>query len=499
MPIKEICLGYLFQIWPTFSVSRIYIYLPLLYLLYRFKNFTMNSTTAGNSTFCGFEGNSDVYGIGIRIGYYTQALAAWFANYFFLKDAKVLQVTNTLFLLALGIAIIVYSRDPSQIYAVEVFSLGQIEAAILISATGSSSRYSSRYFQKSWPKKIAYETLVSAILMYGIYYWYYGMDLMQKTPCGTYVAYFARADLFGPLRIFMKVTFVLALLKQMITVWPKVSSLFLMHLMLERKRSAFISDTVKYKSQNKARIGNSASQASIPLLPRANALKANSLYPTFTAIQEACHYLDEIFPPATKKQTSRKGHHTSLSTFFQNLILRLKFHSRFNPRHTILFSHFDRLKLNVYGDVKVIHRIEARNRQGPCPSWKWISIASDIRQAQLPLHASSLWVSAAVQRFLLIVFLVIQVEFAIVWNQIYGLNGLATVGQLVPLVIGIVGLVSVLFNKARQLRDGQQEDRYKLEKEDDRYTLAIEAYLQWLATQEAVGPVQGINLQPQGA
>lgn len=39
---------------------------------------------------CGFVGNTDILGIGIRIGYYAQAIAVWFSNYFLYREAKAL-------------------------------------------------------------------------------------------------------------------------------------------------------------------------------------------------------------------------------------------------------------------------------------------------------------------------------------------------------------------------------------------------------------------------
>ena len=53
---------------------------------------------------CTFAGTSDVFGIGIRIGYYSQVLAIWFSNYFYNREISSLRATNTLFLVAVVIA-----------------------------------------------------------------------------------------------------------------------------------------------------------------------------------------------------------------------------------------------------------------------------------------------------------------------------------------------------------------------------------------------------------
>ena len=68
---------------------------------------------------CGFEGNPDIYGIGIRVGFYTQALAAWYANYFLASEARSLRSVNLIFLFALAVCLLVYSANPSEKQAVE--------------------------------------------------------------------------------------------------------------------------------------------------------------------------------------------------------------------------------------------------------------------------------------------------------------------------------------------------------------------------------------------
>jgi hypothetical protein len=54
-------------------------------------------------------------------------------------------------------------------------------------------------------------------------------------------------------------------------------------------------------------------------------------------------------------------------------------------------------------------------------------------------HFDSLMIFAAV----MMLFLVLSIEFMIKWNKISGVNSLASVGQLIPLLIGIGGLISV--------------------------------------------------------
>ena len=75
---------------------------------------TSNALVLGNRTEqCGFQGNSDIYGIRIRMGYYTQALSLWFSKYFVLSESKVLRSVNLLFTIALFIGLAWLSHTPS--------------------------------------------------------------------------------------------------------------------------------------------------------------------------------------------------------------------------------------------------------------------------------------------------------------------------------------------------------------------------------------------------
>ena len=169
---------------------------------------------------CGFDGNSDIYGIGIRIGYYTQALAVWFSNFFLLREARSLRAVNNLFLFALVIAGFIYAHDARNIFAVEAFLLLQIGLCLVFVSIMEATRYSTRYLKVS-PERLAIRTLVlNAALLFNIVFWWHGLDIMRQTPCtgdenqtagtdklphGTYAFYVVPANLYGWMRTVMKV------------------------------------------------------------------------------------------------------------------------------------------------------------------------------------------------------------------------------------------------------------------------------------------------------
>ena len=158
-----------------------------------------------SNTNCGFVGNSDIYGVGIRIGYYTQALAVWFSNFFFLREARDLRAVNGLFLLALAIIILVYTHNTNDSYAIEVFLLMQIGLCLGSISIMDSTRYSSKYLTASKERLLLRTILLNLGLTYNLYFWWSGLDAYQATPCGTFAFYFLRANLYGRLRTVMKV------------------------------------------------------------------------------------------------------------------------------------------------------------------------------------------------------------------------------------------------------------------------------------------------------
>ena len=147
---------------------------------------------------CGFSGNSDLYGIGIRLGYYTQAISLWAANFFVLGEVRKLRSVNTLFLLALFIGLAWLSRDPSQTYAVEAFLLLQLVFTTAFVGSLNRSRFSAKFWEFNATRMIIQDAYYLGLIAYNLWFWWVGLDLFMKTPCGTYIFFTCfKLDLFG--------------------------------------------------------------------------------------------------------------------------------------------------------------------------------------------------------------------------------------------------------------------------------------------------------------
>jgi hypothetical protein len=160
--------------------------------------------TITNST-CGFEGNNDIYGIGIRIGIYLQILAVWFANYFLFSETHVLRDSVSIFSVALLIVRLIYSAHPSDVYAIEAFVLLQVLAWSCMMGVRTKSSYSKAFFSRENLIRKAVREIVNLVNVgLHVWFWWEGVSKMKETPCRTWVMmYVVKTSLYGWARKFM--------------------------------------------------------------------------------------------------------------------------------------------------------------------------------------------------------------------------------------------------------------------------------------------------------
>ena len=208
---------------------------------------------------CGFAGNPDVYGIGIRIGYYTQALAVWFANYYHFREAKVLRSVNNLFLVALTIVGLIYVYDARKVYAVEAFLLLHIGITMAVLSVLDGTRFTSRFLNVSNERLIAkmFMTLMAHVFL--VAFWWKGLDVMRPTPCpgingqpsnitaitkgttqGTYGCYVVPANMYGWLRTLMRVLSLGGVIRWALVLTSNDSVKVVHSILTRRTKAAFI-------------------------------------------------------------------------------------------------------------------------------------------------------------------------------------------------------------------------------------------------------------------
>ncbi|MCJ1258828.1 hypothetical protein MMC24_006662 [Lignoscripta atroalba] len=536
--------------------------------------------SAVNGT-CGFSGNSDVYGLGIRVGYYTQALAASFSNFFLLREANALRAVNNLFLFALVIVALIYAFHATETYAVEAFLLLQIALCVALGSISESTRYSTRYIKANKERVLAKTFIINAVIILNIGFWWIGLDVMLRTPCGTYACYVVQTDIYGWMRTLMKALSLLLLLSQTFTITSHDAARWIQNLYMATARSDFVqaarncrsiescrpeiprfdqlingSNAASVRDESCKALGvdsntitpaESQSSANGQSNPEARSIEArclsisaepapfqssglsrtqeahrqinsspakpvkfevekpsnidNSMFEKVHLAEKYLEYILAVYPDTAVLGRKRarhifRGHiklylHTFESAcapgstpYLKSLWCLIRASWTHHPPRSLRYCLRFYLKAlqqhNEWRWPRFVDRMVQAEKVCTPPDWHFLAIAADIQLSQMPLVISpGVWVTMAANTVLINIALIVQVELTIVWNRIDGLQNLTTVGQIIPFVLGVSGLVKVLWGKWTDIRKGISEKGERENRSKDEYEMAIETYVRW--------------------
>ena len=526
---------------------------------------------------CGFTGNPDIYGIGIRIGYYSQALAVWFANYFHYREANALRSVNNLFLFALTIVGLIYVHDARKTYAVEAFLLLYIAVVIAMVSLLDTTRFTSRYMQVSRDRMMIQSAIFQGGFIFAIFFWWKGLDEMRPTPCGrfsgnitspapevsathkgTYACYLVRANMYGWMRTVMQVLSIWGLVWSVLVI-NSSTPMKILHSLLRKKSKVAFAEAARSVAADINANGQSVNTGVPPECAEqkpasteppvaessrveqlSNASDSNRELPStngpsekerkgeakasitsseqeriLTAVLEAEAYLNSLFTECQtpKALLGRKRVIILWRGFVRFYIPNRKpaVTTNLAPLSKCLYTIFTwsawgiisihlRWTLHVHliglahGPLliwpRILHRAYGFAEKIKPPDWKTVAIASDVQLHRIPLKKSTgLWIISAIYHLMIIIILIVQVELTIVWNHIGGLNSLTSLGQLIAFILGVGGLLKVLWGKWRLLRLGIK-DELEVHRVPDEYESAMEIYTQWKAMQRGQSSTQ---------
>ncbi|CAF9937262.1 MAG: hypothetical protein HETSPECPRED_010611 [Heterodermia speciosa] len=529
---------------------------------------------------CGFAGNADIYGIGIRIGYYTQALATWFANFFHYREAQVLRAVNNLFLVALLIAGSVYAARAQEVYAVESFLLLLIGMVISFVGVMRTTRYSTRYLRSCQDRLLSRTVITNAMLILNILFWWRGLDVMRPTPCfqsdsaqifnatririeerNTYIFYGSKVSLYGWFRTLYLVLSLAGWAHVTSTMVTDDAGKIIQRRRIRHDKQAFLEAATVYRKiteghspivyhpreeasakenshvqpadlQNDNDSSIQSARDSQPHAPRKDTqsplpeaddtnnikreadslrLASSNKLKIFVAVREAEEVLESIFSIYTKPYASpsNRRHFHFLGgriKFSVQWIVRLEKQHR-HPRLQCLWAYVNlfsassapmiyRWIISLHASGLVIHtpmlmpRIWYHtcrlHKTSGLPRWQMMAIASDVQLQQAPLKITTLsWTLLAAESLMLIIGLITQVEMTIAWNHISGLSSLTTLGQLIPFILGVGGLLKVLWGKWQLIRSGVKECQEDYNRPAGAYEIAMGNYIEWKNSQQA--------------
>ena len=207
---------------------------------------------------CGFAGDDNTYGLGIRIGLYLQWFTSSIAYNFVPEEAVNMRGVNTCFQLAnfaglLYITIMNGNGQPSgQLFAVEVwivliFCLGGVCSGRSYETDESNENQTNfAGYKASALGGLIQIALVATMTFYAVWFVYIGMDHMAATPCSRFAFFFAKVvravsllcpvmgahlritqDLFHWFRTFVKVAVTISAVTVGLTIFVLIGQFFL--------------------------------------------------------------------------------------------------------------------------------------------------------------------------------------------------------------------------------------------------------------------------------
>ncbi|TID15936.1 hypothetical protein E6O75_ATG08994 [Venturia nashicola] len=148
----------------------------------------------------GWNGNPDIYGIGIRIGYYTQAASIWVANFFAPHEAPYIHNVTLLFLVAILVGVCSLARYEDT-HAVEPYILMTVAYNTLYMGLWDPRAPELLIWERHFKKRLTVDMIWICFHSFDIWYWWFGIWQLKPStaPEGTliYFSYVGQIDVFG--------------------------------------------------------------------------------------------------------------------------------------------------------------------------------------------------------------------------------------------------------------------------------------------------------------
>jgi hypothetical protein len=169
---------------------------------------------------CTHVGNTDLYGLGIRLGVYLQLFSTLFANHFLPETAQAAWDANAVFLVAIFIATVKSSTGSNHFAAFEAFIMLQMQLAFVLAVFNETHRKGSwhlgfggqavgRDFSPGHGSQLGHfarTSLTIAIASYQVWYWFVGAyRLDHRSRCTAFVFLFTRISILGRAVIVFKI------------------------------------------------------------------------------------------------------------------------------------------------------------------------------------------------------------------------------------------------------------------------------------------------------
>ncbi len=156
-----------------------------------FRNIQMNQTLCDR----GFEGNNDLYGLGIRISLYLQWLSSFLANNFLPGTRQDLQKPYLIFSLAICLVTIISSFVKACVFSIEIEIMYWMYWGGYVCVFASAPCQVRLGSETKWIKldwtTVTLFTTHALMIYHGVWFVWYAFDqVFSRMPCGTYHFFF---------------------------------------------------------------------------------------------------------------------------------------------------------------------------------------------------------------------------------------------------------------------------------------------------------------------
>lgn len=350
---------------------------------------TLITCAAAQDNTCSLSGNPDLYGLGIRIGFYSQLVATCFANTFIPSETRGAQTVNLWFQFSLFVGLIFQAaREGTDFYAVESYIVVILLSGVVFTTFSYFFIYlaisrdddKNGIFGGAVFTMICFIVLLAGLHSYSLWFWWRGMDRMGAGACTTYGFFMAKVDLFGWFRTVNKV----------FNIWMMAAlilgciSLVVVVTMIAVSESQLLSSRKKEENF-------------------------------------VLYWVDVLLEPFKEPEWSKNG----------NFLIEMRGGAQIQQTQ------------NQTGSVTSGSQLNS----GPINGQEYMQ-----NKRLSPGEILFWYVAGSLFGFGGIGIIIISVECSLRWNQVSGVGDLDSVGQLIPFVVGIGTLLQIFKNIYLQAR-----------------------------------------------
>jgi len=215
-------------------------------------------------TQCGFDGDQDMYGLGIRIGYYVQWVATVVGAYYTPKIVSSAFEANAIFNIGMLAGLVYSTMRRGDMFVVEpVMVLGFSIGGAIVGLLDPKNVHNPKSL-KSLRARLVHlcgtGALSLPLLTYWTWYSFFGMSTMHYNHCARYTFFIVKIDIWAPwFRYFMKIATIMSLVG--------LFSLAVGVLVAYRKKSEELPHERRHPLYDRPRLSRSATALAIRARP----------------------------------------------------------------------------------------------------------------------------------------------------------------------------------------------------------------------------------------